>query len=98
MSLSVSVWWVIALAVVFANLPFLNNRLLVLGPTRSPKSLPIRLLELVSLYLLLGGVSLVLERIAGQIYPQRWEFYATTATLFITLAFPGFVFRYLRKR
>lgn len=98
MSLTASVWWVIALAVVLANLPFANHRLLVIGPLRDSKSLGLRLLELVLLYLLLGGVALMLERAAGQIYPQRWEFYATTATMFVTLAFPGFVFRYLRKR
>lgn len=98
MSLTASVWWVIVLAVVLANLPFANHRLLVFGPLRESKSLGLRLLELVLLYLLLGGVALMLERAAGQIYPQRWEFYATTATMFVTLAFPGFVFRYLRKR
>jgi hypothetical protein len=48
-----------------------------------------------ALYVLVGGVALGLEQAAGQIYPQRWEFYATTAALFVTLAFPGFVFRYL---
>ncbi|MEY4294772.1 MAG: hypothetical protein RLY82_460, partial [Pseudomonadota bacterium] len=26
-----------------------------------------------------------------------WEFYAITGALFITLAFPGFVYRYLLK-
>ena len=34
----------------------------------------------------------------GQIALQAWEFYAVTATMFIALAFPGFVFRYLLKR
>jgi hypothetical protein len=29
--------------------------------------------------------------------PQGWEFYAVTGALFITLAFPGFVWRYLVK-
>ena len=33
-----------------------------------------------------------------RIAPQGWEFYAITATLFLTLAFPGFVYRYLYKR
>jgi hypothetical protein len=41
---------------------------------------------------------LALEQSAGQIYPQGWEFYATTGALFLTLAFPGFVYRYLFKR
>ncbi|MEY4711160.1 MAG: hypothetical protein RIS88_610, partial [Pseudomonadota bacterium] len=34
----------------------------------------------------------------GQNAPQGWEFYAVTVTLFLTLAFPGFVYRYLYQR
>ena len=45
-----------------------------------------------------GGIALLLERRAGQIAPQGWEFYAVTGTLFLTLAFPGFVYRYLLRR
>jgi hypothetical protein len=40
----------------------------------------------------------LLEHRAGQIASQGWEFYAITGTLFLTLAFPGFVWRYLVKR
>ncbi len=47
--------------------------------------------------LLVGALALALEHRAGQIYPQGWEFYAITATCFLTLAFPGFVYRYLAK-
>ena len=88
---------VVILAVVGANLPFLNNRLLAVVPLSKPKTLAWRLAELVLCYFLVGGIGLALEQAAGQIYPQRWEFYATTAALFLTLAFPGFVFKYLRK-
>jgi len=49
-------------------------------------------------YFLVGGLALLLERRAGQIAPQGWEFYAITGTLFLTLAFPGFVYRYLLRR
>ncbi len=62
-----------------------------------PKSLGLRLLELVVFYFLIGGVALLLEKRAGQIADQNWEFYAITAALFITFAFPGFVYRYLLK-
>ncbi|MFM2274596.1 MAG: hypothetical protein RL211_468 [Pseudomonadota bacterium] len=62
-----------------------------------PKSLGLRLLELVVFYFLIGGVALLLEKRAGQIADQNWEFYAITASLFITFAFPGFVYRYLLK-
>lgn len=56
-----------------------------------------RLAELVLLYFLVGFLGLALERQAGQIVVQGWEFYAVTAALFVTLAFPGFVYRYLLK-
>ena len=56
------------------------------------------MLELVVCYALVVGLGLLLEQSDGQIYPQGWEFYATTAALFLTLAFPGFVYRYLYKR
>ena len=62
-----------------------------------PKTLGIRLLELLVLYFLTGGLGLFLEQQAGQITRQSWEFYAITFTLFLTFAFPGFVYRYLLK-
>ena len=55
------------------------------------------LLELVIFYFLAGGLGLLLENRPGQIAPQGWEFYAITGALFITLAFPGFIYRYLLK-
>ena len=45
-----------------------------------------------------GGIGLAMEKSAGQIYPQGWEFYAVTGALFLTFAFPGFVYRYLVLR
>ncbi|TSE27112.1 DUF2818 family protein [Tepidimonas aquatica] len=96
MGLQTAVWTVIGLAIVGANLPFVNQRWLALLPARGGvKPLWGRLLELVLLYFAVGGVSLALEAQVGQIYPQRWEFYAVTAAMFATLAFPGFVWRYL---
>lgn len=62
-----------------------------------PKTPWLRLLELVIFYAIAGAIGLALEQRAGQIAPQRWEFYAITATLFVTFAFPGFVYRYLLK-
>lgn len=93
-----SVWLVLLAALVGANLPFLNDRWLAVIGRASPKTLGMRLGELVVLYALVGGLGLALEQSAGQISPQSWEFYATTAALFLTLAFPGFVYRYLFKR
>ena len=98
MSQSLQIGVLIALAVLAANLPFANQRLFLLGPVRQPKSLAWRLLELVLLYFVVGGIGLLLEQQAGQIAPQGWEFYAVTGAMFVTLAFPGFVFRYLVHR
>ncbi len=84
-------------ALVAANLPFANNRLLAVVPLARVKSLFVRLLELVVMYFLVGGLGLALEQRIGQIAPQTWEFYAVTGALFLTLAFPGFVWRYLFK-
>lgn len=100
MTQTASIWLVILAALVAANLPFMNERWLVAGrqPASQVKPLWGRLAELVLLYFFVGLLALALERRAGQIYPQGWEFYAVTATLFLTLAFPGFVWRYLTKR
>ena len=98
MNSSSYIWLVLLAATLAANLPFLNNRWLGVIPRALPKTLWMRLLELVIWYFLVGGLGLALEQHQGQIYPQGWEFYATTAALFVTLAFPGFVFRYLLKR
>lgn len=93
-----SVWLVLIAAFVAANLPFINERLLAVVPRRAPgKTLWLRVAELVVLYFLVGALGLMLEQRAGQIAPQTWEFYATTGALFLTLAFPGFVYRYLYR-
>lgn len=99
MSQTLNVWLLIGLAAVAANLPFINQRWLAVWPTRMVrKGLGWRLLELVFWYGVVGAVALALERGAGQAHAQGWEFYAITAALFLTLAFPGFVYRYLLRR
>ncbi|WP_372825613.1 DUF2818 family protein [Polaromonas sp.] len=97
MNQTFSVWLLVALALLAANLPFISNRLLVVVRLASPKLLAVRVAEMVFWYFVVGGIGLFLEQRAGQIAPQGWEFYAITATLFITFAFPGFVYRYLFK-
>ncbi|MFN4102837.1 MAG: DUF2818 family protein [Tepidimonas sp.] len=99
MSLDLAVGLVIALALVGANLPFVNERWMALWPARGGvKPLWGRVGELTVLYFVVGAAALGLEQNLGQIYPQGWEFYAVTASMFLTLAFPGFVFRYLMRR
>ena len=97
MTQTASVWLVVLLALLAANLPFISNRLLAVYPLKLSKNLAIRVGELVVWYLLIGGLGLYLEQRSGQIAPQGWEFYAITGTLFITFAFPGFTWRYLFK-
>ena len=98
MSTSTQIVFFVLLALLAANLPFANQRILLVGPQRSSKPLFWRLIELVVLYFVVGGIGLAIENHNGQIAPQGWEFYAVTGTMFVTLAFPGFVYRYLMHR
>lgn len=98
MSTSTQIVMLVLLALLAANLPFANQRILLVGPQRSSKPLFWRLIELVVLYFVVGGIGLAIENHNGQIAPQGWEFYAVTGTMFVTLAFPGFVYRYLMHR
>ena len=97
MTQTASVWMLVALALLAANLPFLSNRLLLFYRLQGNKNLAIRLAEMTVWYFVVGGLGLYLEKRVGQIAPQGWEFYAITGTLFITFAFPGFIYRYLFK-
>ncbi len=98
MTQAASTWLVVFLALVAANLPFASNRLFAVYPVKDGKNLAGRLGELVVWYLVVGCIGLYLEQKTGQIAPQGWEFYAVTGTLFLTFAFPGFVYRYLFKK
>lgn len=57
-----------------------------------------RLLELLVFYALVGTLGFAFESSIGSAFVQGWEFYAVTLSLFIVLAYPGFVYRYLFKR
>jgi hypothetical protein len=97
MDQGVAVWLVLAAAVVAANLPYFSERLLLVGPRRAPKAIGWRLLELALMAVLTFGIGSALEARIGQRQEQGWEFYAAATCLFITLGFPGFVWRYLRR-
>ncbi len=92
-----AVWSVLLLALLAANLPFFTERILLVGPRRVPKALAWRALELLLLWGITMGLGLFLEARLGQRHAQGWEFYAAFGFLFVTFAFPGFVWRYLRK-
>jgi hypothetical protein len=106
--ISLASWLVIAVAIALANLPFLNEKLfgfVPLAPVRGgasqgahAKHFVLRLLELFVLYFVVGALAHVLESRIGNAFTQTWEFYAITGWLFVVLAFPGFILRYLRKK
>ncbi|ATQ76172.1 hypothetical protein CR152_17755 [Massilia violaceinigra] len=105
MDVSASSWLAIALALAAANLPFMNERLFGFIPVgrASADQGPVkagwwRVLELVVLYFAVGGIAYLLEARIGNVFSQTKEFYMITVPLFVVLAFPGFVMRYLRKR
>ena len=98
MTHTTSVWLVLLALLLAANLPFVNERWLAVIPRSAPKTLWMRVGELAVCYALAIALGLVLEQSAGQIAPQGWEFYAITGTMFLTFAFPGFVYRYLLRR
>ena len=97
MSNDVIAWGLLAAALVFANLPFLSNRLFLMKPVQQGAKKPIwaRLLEWLLLYFVIGGLALLFEqKTNGQIHVQDWEFYAITFFMFLVLAVPGFIYRY----
>lgn len=94
MSQSAAIWFVVLLAFLAANLPFFTQRFLFY-PVQPAKTLGHRAVELLVCYAVVGLLGFLLEREAGQVAPQTWEFFAITGTLFLTFAFPGFVYRYL---
>lgn len=99
MDVSLSAWFVILLAAVAANLPFLNERFLAFVQLSRPvKPLWLRLVELLILYLVVGLIAYLLEGRIGRVHGQDWQFYVVTICLFLVLAFPGFVMRYLRRK
>ena len=93
-----AVWWVILLALLAANLPFFTGRLFGVIPLAHGKTLWMRLGELLLMYRGVGLLAVLLESRMSQRAPQGWEFYAITVCLFLTFAFPGFVWRYLMRR
>jgi hypothetical protein len=83
--------------VVLANWPFLTERRFVFfGATAKPFSF--RLFEMLVSYGLLLGFGWLLEASVGRLQSQTWNFYAITVLLFVLMAYPGYVWRFLRRR
>jgi hypothetical protein len=93
-----AVLMVLSAAAIAANLPFVNERLFALGPRLAPKAVAWRLLELLVYAGAVAVLGRMLEARIGQVSPLRWEFVAVWLCAFLTLAFPGFVWRYLRRQ
>lgn len=57
-----------------------------------------QLIEVLVLYAMVGIVGFAFEANIGNPFKQGWEFYAITLSLYLVLAYPGFVLRYLLHR
>ncbi|HEY4084045.1 MAG TPA: DUF2818 family protein [Burkholderiaceae bacterium] len=97
MSQDVAIWAVLLAAVIAANLPYFSRRILLVGPRPAHKAAGWRILELAIMAVLTMSFGFALEAHIGQRQEQGWAFYAAGTCLFITLGFPGFVWRYLRR-
>lgn len=97
MASTAATWLVLWVALVAANLPFVNQRLFAVGPPRADKPLGWRAVELLVFWAITLAIGFALEARQGQARPQHWEFFAAFGFLFVTFAFPGFVWRYLRR-
>lgn len=93
-----SVTLVLVTTLLLANLPFANERLFAFGPQRNPKSVGWRLIELLVYGALSAALGRFIEAQLGQVSAIRWEFVAVWLLVVVTLAFPGFVWRYLRRQ
>jgi hypothetical protein len=89
-----SVWLMIGLFLLIANLPWVGNRVFFVWPMQS-KPVWVRLLELLVYYFICLLIGIAFEiRFSGDVYTQQWEFFVTTLSLFLVLAVPGVVYRY----
>ena len=84
---------VFAAAIVLMAYPGWRNRGRVVR-----KSFFDRLLEVLVLYVLVGMLGFAFETNLGNRFAQTWEFYAITLSLYLVLAYPGYVYRYLFHR
>lgn len=88
-----SMYILLVLALFFANVPFLTNKLL--GIITVPrKHFGYHLIELSIGFCITGILAYILESRAGVVHPQQWEFYVTVACMYLIFAFPCFVWRY----
>lgn len=84
---------VLVAALLLLSYPGWRNRGVPVG-----KPVLARLLEVLVLYAMVGTLGFAFETNIGNAFQQGWEFYAITLSLYLVLAYPGFVLRYLLRR
>lgn len=100
MTVSTSVWVLITILFIAANLPWLSERFLIfIQPKDNKKKVWMRLLEWLILYFICGMLALGMEKKAtGGTHTQEWEFYVVGFFLFMIFAIPGFIWRHELKK
>jgi hypothetical protein len=94
-TMSISGWFILALAFSLANLPFLSNRIFGVVPLRQEKGFWVYIAESALTYLILAVTAYALESREGVVFAQDWPFYVITVSLLAVFSFPGFVCRFL---
>lgn len=91
--MTASMYTLLILTLIFANAPFLTQRVLGVLPVRR-KHVGFHLLELILGFILIGAIAYILESRSGMVHTQGWQFYAVVICLYLVFAFPAFVWRY----
>ncbi|WP_246307867.1 DUF2818 family protein [Chitinibacter bivalviorum] len=87
------------LAAVAANVPFFSEKIFFFrAPQSGTKNFFWRLLEMMFLFVLVGGFARFLESRFSPVHEQNWQFYASALALFLVLAWPGFVWRFFWRK
>lgn len=95
--MNASMYILLAVATVAANLPFVSRRLLWIFPLQK-KQFVHYLFEWLVCFGAVGIFAYALESATNSIHSQNWMFYITVLCLFSVAAFPGFVWRYFWHR
>jgi hypothetical protein len=86
----------VSIALILANLPFVSRKIFFVV-AQPKKTVWWCLLELLVYYGIFIGIGFAIEANVGRVQQQIWQFYAITALMFLVLAYPGFVWRFLRR-
>ncbi|MBX7228650.1 MAG: DUF2818 family protein [Burkholderiaceae bacterium] len=80
-----------------ASLPFFFPRLLGTTSIKPLKAFVIFAVVSFLFFAIVIAAALMVEQYLGQRTQQSWEFYTVLTCLWIVAAFPGFLWRYLRR-